>query len=150
MSTNTYKNILLLGGTGDTGKYILPALLADSNFNVSVLSRFNSNATFPSNVKVIKVDYSDKSALTKALIGQDVVISTVGGEGLFDDFGTSLVQAAIDAGVKWFIPSEFGTDYDDPIAATVPALASKLAVAKLLRKKSISYQSYLHYNWCVS
>jgi uncharacterized protein YbjT (DUF2867 family) len=134
MSANTYKNVILLGATGDTGKYILPALLADSNFNVTVLSRINSNAIFPSNVKVIKVDYSDKNALTKALVGQDVIISTVGGEGLFDNFGTTLVEAAIDAGVKWFIPSEFGTDYDDPIATTIPPLASKLAVAKLLRE----------------
>jgi uncharacterized protein YbjT (DUF2867 family) len=101
---------------------------------VSILSRTNSNAIFPSNVKVIKVDYSDKSALTKALVGQDVVISTVGAEGLANDFGTTLVEAAIDADVKLFIPSEFGADYDDPICTTVPVLASKLAVAKLLRQ----------------
>ncbi|CAF1566104.1 unnamed protein product, partial [Didymodactylos carnosus] len=79
-------------------------------------------------------DYSDKGALTNALVGQHVVISTVGGEGLFNDFGTTLVEAAIDAGVKWFIPSEFGADYDDPICTTVPPLAIKLGVAKLLRE----------------
>jgi uncharacterized protein YbjT (DUF2867 family) len=143
MSANAYKNVILLGATGDTGKYILSALLADSTFNVSILSRINSNATFPSNVKVFKVDYSDKDALTKALVGQDVVISTVGGEGLFDNFGRTLVEAAIDAGVKWFIPSEFGTDYDDPIAATIPPLSSKLAVAKLLREN----QSHINHTF---
>jgi uncharacterized protein YbjT (DUF2867 family) len=71
MSTNTYKNVLLVGGTGATGKHILAALLADGTFNVTVLSRATSNATFPSHVKVIKVDYSDKKALTEALRGQD-------------------------------------------------------------------------------
>ena len=134
MSTNTYKNVLLLGAAGDTGKYILPALLADSSFNISILSRVNSNTTFPSNVKVIKVDYSDKTAVTKALVGQDVIISTVGGESLLNGFGITSVEAAIDAGVKWFIPSEFGGDTDDPICATFPAFVPKLDVLKLLRK----------------
>ncbi|CAF1157113.1 unnamed protein product [Adineta steineri] len=134
MSTNTYKNIILLGAAGDTGKHILPALLADSTFNVIILSRADSNATFSSNVKVIKVNYSDKNALTKALVGQDVLISTVGGEGLHNDFGTTLVQAAIDAGVKWFIPSEFGADYADPICTTIPPLAGKLKVINLLKE----------------
>lgn len=134
MSKIIYKNILLIGGTGDTGKYILPALLADSSFNVSVLSRASSKATFPSNLNIIKVDYSDKNALTKALVGQDVVISAVGGEAIDTDFGIVLAEAAIDAGVKWIIPSEFGGDYDDPIIDTIPVLASKPTVGKLLIK----------------
>jgi uncharacterized protein YbjT (DUF2867 family) len=133
MSANNYKNVILLGATGNVGKYVLPALLADSSFNVTVLSRNNSSATFPSNVKVIKIDYSDTAALTKALANQDVVVSTIGGEGLASNFGEVLVQAAIDAKVKWIIPSEFGIDVEDP-AANIPLLASKLAVANLLKK----------------
>ncbi len=120
MATNSYKNVVLLGATGNLGQHILPALLNDGTFNVTVLSRANSSATFPSNVKVIKVDYSDTSALTKALANQDVVISTIGGEGLASNFGEVLVQAAIDAKVKWFIPSEFGGDVEDPSFGTVP------------------------------
>lgn len=133
MASNKYKNVLLIGATGNVGKYVLPALLADSTFTVTVLSRTNSNATFPSNVKVIKVDYSNASALTKALANQDVVISTIGGEGLASDFGEVLVQAALDANVKWLIPSEFGIDLEDP-SADIPFLASKIAVINLLKK----------------
>jgi len=133
MTTNNYKNVLLVGATGDLGKYVFQALLADSAFNVTVLSRANSNATFPSNVKVIKVDYSDTNALTKALANQDVVISTVGGEATATNFGELLVQAAIDANVKWFIPSEFGINIEDP-SAKIPFLSTKLAVANLLKK----------------
>jgi len=133
MSTNNYKNVLLIGATGNVGKHVLSALLADSTFNVTILSRVNSNATFPSNVKVIKVDYSDAAALTKALAKQDVVVSTIGGEGLATNFGEVLVQAAIDANVKWLIPSEFGIDIEDP-AANIPLLANKLAVVNLLKK----------------
>jgi hypothetical protein len=133
MSTGNYKNVLLIGATGNVGKNVLSSLLADSTFNVTVLSRTNSNATFPSNVKVIKVDYSDVAALTKALVNQDVVISTVGGEGVAADFGEALVQAAIDANVKWIIPSEFGMDMEDP-SVNIPFLAGKVAVVNLLKK----------------
>lgn len=133
MSENAYKNIILLGATGTVGKYVLPALLADSAFDVTVLSRTDSKATFPSNVKVIKIDYSNKPALTEALANQDVVISTIGGEGVASGFGESLVHAAIDAKVKWIIPSEFGFDVEDP-SANIPLLNSKRGVADLLKQ----------------
>lgn len=133
MSANTYKNVILLGATGNVGKHVLTSLLADSTFNVTVLSRNDSKATFPSNVKVIKIDYSDQAALTKALTNQDVVISTIGGEGVASGFGEVLVHAAIDAKVKWIIPSEFGVDIEDP-SANIPLLGSKLAVVNLLKK----------------
>ncbi len=68
--------------SGNIGQVILSGLVADSHFTFSVLSRANSSATFPSEVNVIKADYSDKNALVKALTGEDVVISAVGGEGL--------------------------------------------------------------------
>ncbi|CAF5188690.1 unnamed protein product, partial [Rotaria sp. Silwood1] len=41
-----------------------------------------------------------------------MVISTVDGDGLFNSFGTTLVESATDVDIKWFIPSEFGADYD--------------------------------------
>ena len=133
MSANNYKNVVLLGATGTVGKYVLPELLADPSFNVTVLSRTDSKAVFASNVNVVKIDYSDTAALTKALTNQDVVISTVGGEGTSSNFGEILVNAAIDAKVKWIIPSEFGIDYEDP-SANIPVLGSKLAVVNLLKK----------------
>ena len=134
MPSSIYRNVLLVGATGVVGTHILPALLADSTFNVSILSRVNSSAKFPSNAKVIKVDYSNSAALTKALVGQDVVISTTGGETLASDFSLTLIQAAINAGVKWFIPSEFGGDHGDPFAATIPTISGKLAVNEFLKK----------------
>lgn len=134
MSSNTYKNVLIVGAAGDVGKSVLLALLADSTFNVSVLSRTNSNSSFPSKVHVIKVDYSDSNALTKALIGQDIVISTTGGETLGNDFGHTLAEAALNAGVKWFLPSEYGADYEDPFVDTIPVLKSKVALVNLLKK----------------
>ena len=56
--------------------------------------------TFPSNVKVIKIDYSDKNAITKALIRQDVAISTAGIAGFSENFDKTLVEAVLEAGVR--------------------------------------------------
>ena len=50
MFTNIYKNVLVVGASNDVGKNIVPDLLADPVFKISVLSRTNSSASFPSNV----------------------------------------------------------------------------------------------------
>lgn len=73
---------------------------------MTAFTRENSTATFPPDVVVKKVDYQSVESLTAALEGQDAVVSTiatvaVGGQ-------TPLVDAAIAAKVKRFIPSEFG------------------------------------------
>ena len=134
MSTSTYKNVLLIGASGNLGKPILSALRADSTFNVTVLSRDDSTATFPSDVKVIKADYSNKDALVKAFTGQDVVISVVASSAATATFDKILIETALQAGVKWIIPTEFGLDTSHPAAASNLILSSKIATADLLKK----------------
>ena len=133
MGNTSYKHVMIVGAGGNLGKQILPALLADSSFHCTILTRTNSSSTFPSNAKVVRADYSDRAALAKALKGQDVVISTVGGEALATNFDSALVEAAIEAGVKWFIPSEFSSDTSHPFYASVPFIASKTATNNLLK-----------------
>lgn len=134
MTTATYKNVLLVGASGDLGQHIFAGLRVDPTFNVTVLSRIDSISTFPSDVKVLKVDYSNFNALVEALVGQDVVISAVGGEGLTSHFDLTLVVAALQAGVKWFIPSEFVSDITHPFYSSLPFVASKVATMELLKK----------------
>jgi uncharacterized protein YbjT (DUF2867 family) len=134
MSTTTYKNVLLVGGAGDLGKHILSALLADSTFNVTVLTRIDSSSVFPSNGKVIKVNYTDYDAVKKALTGQDVVISAVGNTGIFDKLDHILIEASVETGVKWFIPSEFTADITHPQFSSLPFIAAKIETVQLLKK----------------
>jgi len=131
---NNYKNIILIGASGYLGKHILAEFIADPFFNVTVLTRASSSATFPSNVNVIKIDYSDKKAIVKALVGQDVAISTTGVGGLTDNFDRTLIEAALEARVKWIIPDEFTLDTTHPLAAKVPVYISKMTIAELLKK----------------
>ena len=56
--------------------------------------------------KLIRVDYSNKESIKKALAGVDVVISTLAVAAL--DVQPGIAEAAKEAGVKLFVPSEFG------------------------------------------
>ena len=68
--------------------------------------RQGSKTTVEGDAKVISVDYSNPESIKNALSGVDVVISTISGTAL--DVQGKIAEAAKPAGVKLFIPSEFG------------------------------------------
>jgi uncharacterized protein YbjT (DUF2867 family) len=126
------KNVALIGAGGNLGPSILSEFLK-SDFSVTVLSREESKATFPSGVQVVKTDYSPES-LAKAFKGQDAVISIVGNDGFADQ--TKIIDAAASAGVKRFIPSEFGSDTENSeVRAIVPIFNGKKQVVDYLKTK---------------
>jgi hypothetical protein len=103
-----------------------------------VLVRESTKATFPSSITVKKVDFTSLESLTSALNGQDAVVSTVGTDGLL---GQKLViNASISAGVKRFLPSEFGSDLANPLAAALPVFGYKVEAEKHL-EAAIAKQS---------
>jgi uncharacterized protein YbjT (DUF2867 family) len=114
------------------GTPILDALL-QNNFDVTVLSRQDSKATFPASVKVARVDYTSKDSLVSALRGQDAIVSALTHLAL-DTSESLLIDAAVEAGVKRFIPSEFGSDTTNPKAATFPLYTTKIASHKHLEE----------------
>ncbi|CZS82143.1 unnamed protein product [Fusarium graminearum] len=108
---SSYKNVAVVGASGSTGKIIIDGLTSTSAFNVTVLSRKESKATYPANVTVRTTDFSEDN-LAVALKGQEVVISALGVEGF--DQQQKLVDASVRAGVKRFLPSEFSSSSEDP------------------------------------
>jgi uncharacterized protein YbjT (DUF2867 family) len=129
--------------SGNLGPAILEQFIA-SPFNISVISRKESEATFPSGVNVIKADYADATTLAPAFKGQDAVISLVGGNALGEQ--NKFIDAAISAGVKRFIPSEFGSNTVNPaVAEAVPVFAAKIGAVKYLesKEKEISWSSVI-------
>ncbi|KAJ0162802.1 hypothetical protein CTA2_3988 [Colletotrichum tanaceti] len=102
---STIKKVAVVGGSGNLGPSVIRSLLA-GGFQVTALSRKESSATFPSEVAVKKVDLGSLDEVTAALQGQDAVASIVGNDGFAGQ--KTLVDAALAAGVKRFIPSEFG------------------------------------------
>lgn len=126
------------------GPSILAAFLKDSPFNVTVLSRPGSKATFPSGAKVVKADYESVSSLKDAFQGQDAVISLVAGVAIGDQ--NKLIDASIAAGVKRFFPSEFGSNVPDKRTRDiVPVFEGKHATVNYLKSKEsvISWTSVI-------
>lgn len=83
---------------------------------------------------MIPVDYSNKQSIKTALAGIDVVISTISGTALGVQPG--IAEAAKEAGVKLFIPSEFGGPTE---GATEGLFGAKAGVQDQLKAVGIPY-----------
>jgi len=133
------KNILIAGATGSVGAPILAALLAEPSFNVTILTRASSSAKFPGGVSVKSVsDAYSVQELTQAFQGQDAVVSAITTTAVTkDDLAFRLIDAAVAAGVRRLIPSEFGTNNLDPRARSlVPVYDLKGKILEYLIQKS--------------
>lgn len=121
------KNVCLLGANGTVGPMVLDALVKDG-FNVTVLKRSSSKSptNYPPGVQVATVD--DDFAvqdLVPIFTHQDAVVVTIKGTQV--DIQKRLADAAVQAGVKRFIPADFGScDSSSPRAQDcVPLFANK-------------------------
>ncbi|KAK6086030.1 oxidoreductase [Seiridium cupressi] len=141
------RTVALAGGSGRLGPDILDQLL-QHNFDVTVLTRHDSAATFPASAKVKSVDYSSKESLISALQGQDAVVSVIAAPALDKQF--PLIDAAVEAGVRRFIPSEYGSDTTNPKTVTLPLFRHKIAAQKMLAKYAASSTSGFTYTTVIT
>lgn len=119
--------------SGSVGKIILDVLREHPEFNVTVLTRQSSEASFPAGLKVHRSDFSVAS-LESAFQGQDAVISAVGMTGFNDQ--KTFIDAAARAGVKRFLPSEFSSNHrSDAVLQLLPLFGSKREVLEYLKAK---------------
>lgn len=107
--SSAIRNVILVGAGGNLGPSILSAFVADAHFSVAVLTRLSSTSSFPAYVKVHRIsdDYPEAD-LVEAFKGQDAVVSTIATANA--PLQRRMADAAIKAGVKRFVPSEFGSD----------------------------------------
>jgi nucleoside-diphosphate-sugar epimerase len=119
--------------TGTLGRHVLKALV-DANFQVTVLTRSEKPGAHDARVRVVKVDFTSVESLTAALQGVDGVVSTVSAEAIENQ--TILIDAAIAAGVKRFIPSEYGSCSTNPKLEGVLLYTSMFKVRKYLQEKA--------------
>ncbi|UNI18266.1 hypothetical protein JDV02_004544 [Purpureocillium takamizusanense] len=132
--SSSIKNVALIGAAGGLGPTILRKLVASGAFNITAVRRKGSKSTYPAGTTVVDVDFESPDDLKAALTGQDAVVSLVGVPGLAAQ--THIVDAAITTGVKRFIPSEFGSDLENPLARKLPVFAHKVQVADYLAAKA--------------
>ncbi|KAL6233801.1 hypothetical protein BDW75DRAFT_231674 [Aspergillus navahoensis] len=165
MAIKNIQNVVVAGVTGNLGPAVLNALVASGRFKITVFTRpkvkgeveipspsstttpipipANGNSISNSNVQTVEVNYDSIDNLTTHLTAHsaDAVVSLL--PHTAPDKQTNLIQAAVAAGVTRFIPSEFGSDLDNPINRAAPAFKGKVAAQELLKglaaENKISY-----------
>lgn len=100
-------------------------MVKSGKFDITVLKRVGSKSVIPHPVKVIEVDYESLESLTSAVKGQDAVICTLAHRG--PEIQERLVEAAVAAGVKRFLPGEFGSVINET-TSQLPLFANKVKV----------------------
>lgn len=126
-------NLHLHQASGNVGPHVVKAL-ADAQFQVTVLTRSKKPGAYDPSVKVIEVDYASVESLAAALQGIDALVSTVSGTAT--EGQTILIDAAIAAGVKRFIPSEYGNCTTNPKLEAFPVYSSMAKVRQYVQEKA--------------
>ncbi|KAK8137574.1 hypothetical protein PG984_003067 [Apiospora sp. TS-2023a] len=102
--------IAIAGGTGQVAREIIDTLVASGKHEITIFSRGdNMPIGLPSRTKWQTVNYRDKNILVQGLHGIHTVLSFV--QLLSNpnqESQRNLIDAAILAGVKRFVPSEYG------------------------------------------
>ncbi|CZR56288.1 uncharacterized protein PAC_06176 [Phialocephala subalpina] len=125
---SSFKNIALLA-TGNLGSRILTAL-NNAGFTVTAIQRKDSTNVPKGAAKSLKVDLSSEADLTTAFKNQDVVVSALPYPRLASD--KIWMNAAINAGVKRIVPSEYSTNLENKNAQKLPIIFSKLEIRKYI------------------
>lgn len=140
------QNILLAGPTGNLGPHLAKALI-NSHKTVFALVRPESleddMKTRPLKelgVHLVAGDLNDQVSLDRACKGMDAVISAVGGNQI--RLQENLLKAAGPAGVKRFIPSEFGIDPYACKPGTCILFDAKVEFQRKMKDSGVGYTMF--------
>ncbi|PTD04326.1 hypothetical protein FCULG_00001365 [Fusarium culmorum] len=140
------KSILIFGATGTIGRYITNAI-ANAQPAFDQVTIFTSEDTVvrkhdfieelkSKNVKIITGDINNEEDVKKAYKGIDTVVSAVGRNVIETQINLFKIAAESDS-VKWFFPSEYGTDVEyGPQSADEKPHQLKLKVRKYIRENA--------------
>ena len=112
------KVILVVGATGNLGNRIARELIKRGAEVRAIVRNETDSEKIETlakmGVKVFEVDMDSVDEIANASIGVNCVVSAVAGLGdVIVDLQKRVLDAAIQAGVPRFIPSDFSTDYND-------------------------------------
>jgi uncharacterized protein YbjT (DUF2867 family) len=147
MSSQKARKIAMVGATGTVGSKTLAALLDKKIHTITAISRPESSATFPTDVTVKKGSYSDAPFLQSALTGQDVLIMqlAMGPESM--ESQVPLIEAAARAGVKYVLPTEFGSDPTSSLHDDFPMMAMKKKYRDLIEQRGMHWVAVVNNPW---
>lgn len=136
------KNVAVVGATGNLGTLIVKALIEAKKFNITAVSRNPPSTPFPSSPSLTTKtgDYESSSFLSEIFTGQDVVVFALHYSAI-PDLEITMIEAAAEAGVKWIIPCEFGSDNGNKIVeAITPVFSAKRAPREKTEELSRKYE----------
>jgi|SRR5687768_13418823 len=108
--------IVLAGGTGNLGAMIAASLL-ERGATVRAIVRKGGDLERAQKlrqqgVKIVEIDYASRPELARACEGATCVVSAMSGlRGVIVEAQTRLLDAAVEAGVPRFIPSDYAIDF---------------------------------------
>ncbi|EFQ32480.1 hypothetical protein CGRA01v4_05912 [Colletotrichum graminicola] len=147
MSGQQGRKIAIVGASGTIGGVTLNALREKNIHTITAVTRAASSATFPADVIVKVGDYADEEFLVSAFRGQDVVVLQLGMDG-YMTVQPSLIRAAAKAGVKWVLPTEFGSDpVPSKLRDASPLLAIKEQFRNLAEELGMSWVAVVNNPW---
>lgn len=109
---------------------------------MQALTRHRQTKLIPNTVNIVEVNYNDENALRKALRNQDAVVSCLGDVPAALQAQKSLLVASLAAGVKRFVPSEFGSDTTNRHVRSYPFFRAKVEHQRLLRQAASTYRDF--------
>lgn len=118
------------------GRIGLPIALELNNngYQVTIFTRDAKHLTvLPTAIKIQQVDYDSERSLVGALHDQDALVSAVAMSAISNQ--PRMIDAAIAAGVKYFIPAEYTVNSRDAAAQGQPMMSSVVAMQKYLATK---------------
>lgn len=154
MTSLPIRNVAVLGAGGSIGPAVLDAL--DLHFDVTIVTRKSSTSTFPSKFKrkIVADDYPATELLT-VFQGQDAVVSLI--SPWVCEAQQPIIDVAVKAGVKRFIPAEFGYDTTNANAiALLPPLQARADIVKYLKAqedKGLTWTAIItgpFFDWCIA
>ncbi|KAF2665394.1 isoflavone reductase family protein [Microthyrium microscopicum] len=139
---STPKHILIIGATGLIGQPITTSLQATGDFSLSILTSSASSVSkkpildnlAAQGIKIVVADVTSATDIERAFQGIDTIVCALGRPGI--DLQIQLLEIAERTlNVKWFWPSEFGTDIEyDETSRDEPTHQAKLRVRKYVRE----------------
>lgn len=143
------KRVVIVGATGDLGGRVVRELCKLKAPVKALVRTGTSHAKF----KVLKdlgcdvaeVDFSDHNYLVEVMKGATVVLSTVAGlRDVMVDLQTRLLNAAVEAKVPRFIPSDFSIDFTKIPEGANRNLNLRLEFLRIAEKADIKLTSILN------
>jgi uncharacterized protein YbjT (DUF2867 family) len=142
-------NLVVLGATGRTGRLVVEQALAAGHTVTALVRSPEKLTTSHSKLRVVTGQATDTSVVSRALVGADAVINTLGGSGsVIADSTRAIVAAAHETGVsRVIVLSTFAAERDRLGAGTRlltgigmgAMLKDKIAGEEMLRRSDLEW-----------